>query len=351
VLETEWFEFEPDQPTSYQWNVNIQRQMRGGVVVQAGYVGYRAVNLKRIAEDGNLRIPVVLPDGRLFFNHASKTPCPIAACFDSPRQNPNFSGIKTAALDGRANYHGLQMGLAKRFRAGLQFQTSYTYSKTLDDSSGVFNEKDLNNGNLYPYFPDPTFNYGPADYDLRHNLMVNYTYDLPFAREAGGIAGVLLKGWQWGGILRAASGNPFTPSLGSDQAKTLSARGAGGQRPSVAEGNSGKIEGTGNPDQWFDPAQFIFPEAGFLGNLGRGTGTGDHVVTFDTTLTKNTYITSRKYVQFRFELFNAANGVNFGNPGRPAIFDSQGRVNLNGFRLTGTAVRARQVQLSLKFYF
>jgi hypothetical protein len=351
VLETEWFEFEPDQPTSFQWNLNVQRQLRGNVVVQAGYVGYNAKNLKRIAEDGNIRIPVQLPDGRLFFNHAGKNPCPIAACFDSPRTNPNFSGIKTAALDGRANYHGVQLGLGKRFSGGLQFQTSYTYSKTLDDASGVFNEKDLSNSNLYPYFPDPEFNYGLADYDLRHNLMVNYTYDLPFGRDAAGIAGVFIKGWQWSGIARAATGNPYTPSLGSDQSKTLSARGAGGQRPAVPEGHSGKIESTGDPDAWFDKSQFIFPEAGFLGNLGRGTGTGDNVFTFDTTLTKNTYITASKYVQFRFELFNFLNSVNFSNPGRPAVFNAQGQINPNGSRITSTSVRAKQIQLSVKFYF
>jgi hypothetical protein len=350
VLETEWFEFEPDQPVSFQWNINVQRQLRGNVVVQAAYVGYKAENLKRIAEDGNIRIPVVLPDGRLFFNHAGKTPCPIAECFNSPRQNPNFSGIKTAALDGRARYHSLQLGLSKRFSAGLQFQTSYTYSKTLDDSSGVFNEKDLSNANLYPYFPDPTFNYGPADYDLRHNLMVNYTYELP-GHNLTGPSALLLKGWQWSGIVRAASGAPYTPTLGSDQAKTLSARGAGGQRPSVQDGASGKIESTGDPDQWFDLGQFIFPEAGFLGNLGRGTGRGDNIVTFDTTVTKNTYITSSKYVQFRFELFNALNAVNFSNPGRPAVFNAQGVINPNAARLTSTSVRARQLQLSLKFYF
>ena len=93
------------------------------------------------------------------------------------------------------------------------------------------------------------------------------------------------------------------------------------------------------------------PGGWFLGNLGRGTGTGDSIFTFDTTLTKNTYITSSKYVQFRFELFNALNEVNFSNPGRPAVFNAQGVINPNGSRLTSTSTRSRQIQLSVKFYF
>jgi hypothetical protein len=131
----------------------------------------------------------------------------------------------------------------------------------------------------------------------------------------------------------------------------LSFRGAGGQRPSVPEGHSGHIESTGDPAGWFDRTQFVFPEAGFLGNLGRGTGTGDGVVTFDATPTKNTYFTSSKYLQFRFELFNALNHANFANPGRPAVFNNRGAVNQNAGRITSTSTRNRQIQLSLKFYF
>jgi hypothetical protein len=349
ITTAEWFEYRPDQPTAMQFNLNVQRQLPGNLVVMAGYVGYRAQNLKRTAQDGNLRVPVVLPDGRLFFNHAGKNPCPIAACFDTPRQNPNFLLMRTAALDGESFYHALQLGMNKRFQQGLQFQASYSFGKSIDDSSGVFNESDLGNSNLYPYFPDPRFNRGLSDFDVRHTLMINYTYDLPF--HPSGVVGAILGGWQSSGILRASAGQPYTVVLGSDQAQTLSARGSGGQRPSVPEGHDGKIESTGDPTGWFDRTQFIFPEAGFLGNLGRGTGTGDGLLTFDTTLSKNIYFSGSRYLQFRADLFNALNGTNFSNPGRPAVFDRQGRINPSAGRLTSTSTRNRQLQLSLKFYF
>ncbi|MBI4481276.1 MAG: TonB-dependent receptor [Acidobacteria bacterium] len=337
LIEGEWFDFNASQPYSMQFNLNVQRQLPGNMVATVGYVGYRGVHLKRIAEDGNIRNEEVLPDGRLFFRAGT------------PRRNPNFSGLKTQSLDAQSHYHGLQVGFNKRFSHGVQLQAAYTLSKSLDDASGVFNEKDLGNSNLYPFFWDSKFNRGLSDFDVRQNFVFNYTYELPIPKLSGA-AGKIANGWQWGGILLAANGNPYTPSLGSDQAQTLSSRGAGGQRPDVLPGRN-KIPSTGAPGRWFDPGAFLFPAAGFLGNLGKGTGVGDGVVTFDTTIQKNTYIDEERYLQFRLELFNVLNHANFSNPGRPVVFDRQGRVPGNVGRITSTATKNRQVQLSLKFIF
>ena len=350
--EGEYFEFKPSQPYAMQFNLNIQRELTPDTVVSVGYVGYRGIHMKRIAEDGNIRIPRVgdgnptTPVAVGTFNGQSGI---LHFVDGDPRRNDAWGGAaKGADMDSQSHYHGLQLGFNKRFSRGLQAQVSYTFSKSLDDSSGIFNEKDLSNGDTNPFFYDSGFNRALSDYNVRHNFVLNYTYDLPVP-EMSGAAGKILNGWQWSGIVLAATGNPFSVYLDSDQANTLTGRTPGGQKPSVA--GSGRIESTGEPSQWFSTDQFIFPDAGYLGNLGRNTGTGDGRVTFDTTFTKNTYIDETRYLQFRVELFNILNHANFSNPGRPSVFDEDGVAVEGAAEIESTQTTNRQIQLSLKLVF
>jgi len=351
AIEGEYFEFNPSQPYAMQFNLNIQRQVPGNAVVSVGYVGYRGVHMKRIAEDGNIRIPRVgegNPTTPVAVGSFGGKTGILQFVDGDPRRNDNFGPVKGATLDSQSHYHGLQLGFNKRFSQGLQAQLSYTFSKSIDDSSGIFNEKDLSNGDQNAFFYDSKFNRGLSDYDVRQNFVFNYTYDLPVP-EMTGAAGKILNGWQWGGIILAATGNPYSVYVDNDRANTLSGRDPGGQRPSVT--GSGRIVSTGDSDHWFSPDQFIEPDAGFLGNLGRNTGRGDSRVTFDTTLTKTTYIDETRSIQFRAEFFNILNQANFRNPGRPEVFTGKGKISSNFGEIDATQTTSRQIQLSLKFIF
>ena len=350
-VEGEYFEFEPSQPYAMQFNLNIQRQLPGDTVVTVGYVGYRGVHMKRIAEDGNIRLPRVgegTPTNPAAVGTFGGQTGILSFVDADVRRNDNFGPLKGTNLDSQTHYHGLQLGLNKRFSQGLQAQLSYTLSKGTDDSSGIFNEKDLSNGDENAFFYDSGFNRGLSDYDVRHNFVFNYNYDLPVPQMSGA-AGKFLNGWQWGGIMLAATGNPYSVYVDSDRANSLTGRDPGGQRASVT--GSGKIESTGDPDHWFSPDQFVAADAGFLGNLGRNTGRGDSRVTFDMTFTKDTPIDETRSIQFRAEFFNITNRTNFRNPGRPVVFDGDGDLVEDHGEINNTQTTSRQIQLSLKFIF
>src|SRR5262249_48063659 len=156
-------------------------------------------------------------------------------------------------------------------------------------------------------------------HDIRHNLVINYTYDLPLARGAPGVWGMLAGGWQLDGIAAVRSGNPFTLYLRVNQSRSQVAGTGGGSvdRPNLTPGYSHNPVRPRDPIQYFDRAAFEFPQAGFLGNLGRNTLIGPGVVNFDVSLVKNTRwerLGREGRVQFRAEVFNLFNRANFGLP-------------------------------------
>src|ERR1700679_699537 len=141
-------------------------------------------------------------------------------CDDSvfpPSCNGVFdTGIDLLRTDGFSNYNSLQVRLEKQFSNGLQFEASYTYAHALDDASSA-SLGSLNNGD----FRDqrfPGLEYGNSDFDVRHHIVIAYSYDLPFGkgrRFLGSAAGALnqvIGGWQLAGITSASTGNWFTVS-------------------------------------------------------------------------------------------------------------------------------------------
>jgi hypothetical protein len=107
----------------------------------------------------------------------------------------------------------------------------------------------------------------------------------------------------------------------------------------------------GDPARYFDPLAFGLPEAGFLGNLGRGTLAGPGLFALDASLHKVLWRTERHSVRLRLEMFNATNHPSFKPPSGLALFDSSlGRLGAAG-RITETSTTSRQVQLALKWVF
>jgi hypothetical protein len=321
-----------------QYSLTLQRELLPQTVVSVGYIGSRGYHQVRNVE-ANQSIPEILPDGRYFFPGPG-TP---------PRRNRNFESIRLRTTDGNSWYNGLTLGVSKRFSKGLQLQGAYTFGRSSDEGSQAIGSGDFSNSFQPRYAYDRHDNYGRSDFDIRHNFVFNYGYELPFAKGLTGLAGALADGWQVSGILTIRSGVPFSPVLGFDRARARPRSGGAGQRPNWAPGYDRGTVIVGEPQLYFDPSAFSLPDAGFFGDVQRNALEGPGYASWDMAVFKNVRMGSRYRLQFRVEAFNLLNRANFGLPAA-TVFNSAGRVE-NAGEITSIVGTARQVQLGLKLEF
>lgn len=389
-------DFNLDQPHSIQYNLSVERELPWGMAATVSYAGTRGLDLYRRTE-GNPIIPLGTPTMDANGNSVCRnlgTPVfdPLGEkCWlgTETRINRNWAQSNFLVADSNSYYHGLQLQLRKRFSEGLQFQSSYTFSKALDETQGIV---DAENTTSHFASTDP-FNRlrdrGPSSFDVRHNWSVNTIYHLPQS-SATGARGGLLNGWWVSGILRMRSGYPFTPVLGDDRSRSAVLGGVAGlDRPDLVPGvkASDITKGTsrgcdhipagtpvGTPDLWFDPCAFTLPAEGFLGTAGRNILRGPGLINLDMSLAKDTpwsLLGQGGRVEVRAEVFNVLNHANFATPevgvadtpsaavvfpGSPDEFGPDGRL-IPQRRLTTvgrilkTATPSRQVQFSLRLLF
>src|SRR3989440_1479875 len=195
-----------------QYNANVQREFASNVVVTAAYVGARGVHLWREA-DFNIANSLNPPLDTLF--------PPVATPL---RRNPNFGSIRFKVSDSNSFYNALQLSVRTRFGRGFTSQLSYTFAKSIDDGSSSLGRNEFANGQARSMDPlNLKLNRGLSDFDVRHRLSANFSYDLPFGpgrkyfSTVEGIAKVFVAGWQLNGILTAESGIPISPIFTFDQ--------------------------------------------------------------------------------------------------------------------------------------
>ncbi len=350
-------QYEMKDPAKIGYTLNIQQEIAPETAITVAYAGshsYHQLN----GNNGNNALPSEIRDGRKYFAP------------NSPRRNPNIGQLQFwVTPDGSSQYQSLQLGLNRRFRGGFQLQGSYTYAKNTNNADGVFGRY-LDVGGTVPQDPDDwRADWGLAGIDIRNYFSLNYTYDLPFARNIAGAAGKVLSGWQINGILTLADGTPNSILTGFNSSRN----GASGtqitDRPNllpgfsnnpvkgVSKGCPGVAAGTplGTPDLYFDPCAFALPEAGFYGNLGRNTVIGPGLANFDFAVVKNTALMETKSLQFRAEAFNVFNRANFNRPGPLTesirLFDASGARVVSNATIRSTLTDSRQIQLGLKFNF
>jgi hypothetical protein len=347
------YQFDAEQPTIYQWNLNIQRELGRDLVLSAGYVGSRGVNLET-RYSLNVRTDFQIVNGQKFFPA-------LPPGVSGPKVNPNFSSLNLHDFSADSYYHSLQLNLSKRFSYGLQFETAYTLSKSIDTASAT--ESVFSNGALGSFRQDPFDSRGQrglSDFDTRNNFVANFLYDLPFGKgqryggSLEGVAGKLVGGWSTGGIVNLRSGFPFNVSLSFDRV------GSGIDnpqylRPNIAPGKKIEDAITGDPSAFVDTSFFQLQPAGFYGNSPRNALRGPNLKTFDMSFTKRTPINDRFRTEFRFEAFNLFNRANFAPPNavNRVIYTSvdangNGMLNPTFGQLTNTAAFERQLQFGFK---
>ena len=342
-------QFDLGSPELTTWNLSVEREIPGGILVALGHVQSRGRNLLR-NNDVNVPTPEILPDGTPFF--------PVG----SARPNPNFSAIELKSSDGESWYRGTFVDLRKRWRGGLGFDISYMRSNAEDTTQASTFFSDATNGttSAFPESLGRDYNRGLSDFHAKHKATVSFIWDIPYDAGREGLAGRLLGGWQLSGIGRYRSGNPLTVFVQNNWSRSqwapALAPGVGRDRPSYAPGRGGGNAVLGSPDQWFDPAAFVLQPAGTPGNAGRGSLIGPDLETVDLALVKNTpwsRLGANGRMEIRIEVFNLLNRANFGTPSLIAFTGTrEGEEPLPTFgRIRSTVTSARQMQLGVRLVF
>ena len=353
-------DWELQQPHMLQYNLAVERGLPFDMALTVAYAGSRGLNIIR-PKEGNYAFPQILPDGRPFWTGRES------------RLNPNWGTIEYHTADSNTWYNALQVGLLKRLSKGLQFQSSYTWSKVFDESSGNTNGEAAGIQDSHGIDPiHRKLDRGPAAFDITQVWKFNSIYRLPALTSAAGAAGKLLNGWAVSGILSLQSGQPFSPALNSNRSRSQVAGGGGGlDRPDLVPGRNGgnMIRGTsagclgfpagtpiGTTARYYDPCAFTIPAAGFLGTAGRNILRTPGFANLDFSLVKDTalgFLGESGKLQFRAEFFNILNRANFGLPDRTVFAgtaDVQAPLATAG-RIVETVGTSRQIQLALKLLF
>jgi hypothetical protein len=294
--------------------------------------------------------------GAPFFDAVARGELPI----NFIRANPSVRGAQFFTNGSTSAYDSLQIELTRRLSGGLRMQASYTFAKGLSDFTGSSGDT-----NSFLTLRDTHREY--AQYTNTHQFLANAIYQLPFGRgrtylrRQRGITGALISGWQVGGIVKATSGDPLSILSGrgtfnrNDRSASNTVDVLGGldrdqigDLTGIRSINGGIFFFDPNlaPGSTSDPSKVIFlnPQPGTIGSLGLSSFFGPSFFNFDLNAMKRTRINERMNVEFRAEIFNVFNNVNFGNPVT--------NVNDSNFgRITTLAGRPRLMQFGLRLNF
>ncbi|HEY0098304.1 MAG TPA: TonB-dependent receptor [Pyrinomonadaceae bacterium] len=262
--------------------------------------------------------------------------------------------------NGNSIYHGAQFNLTQRLSRGLQFNASYTFSKSIDTSSA---DPGSTAGGGKPDVPNTGFilqndsndigsNRALSDFDRTQRFSLSFVYDIP----TFGSNSRLLRGFQLSGFAQVQSGAPFSifaaePEAGNVSALTALRTGSGGLfrpgfgRPNLCGTLDQLREQSADPtEQYFNPAA-LCSSLGQYGNLGRNVLRGPRQKRFDLGLSKTTAITEGVGLELRWDVFNVFNNVNFANPNN----DLQDTTDFG--RITNTVGGPRVMQFGAKLKF
>jgi hypothetical protein len=340
------------------WNVNVEREI-GAMGVMVGYFG---------SHGDRQRVPInlnqfVVPGG-------TARPFPALSSASPILPGAGLGNIAEVTSLGWSDYKGLWLTANHRMSHGLQLQGSYTLSKSTDtnsyDGTGAGN-----NGSLQNSF-DLGDSVGPSDFDVRHRVSINASWDLPFHGNR------LKDGWQLVVVEQAQTGNPLNiitnittiTGVASVRPDLI------GPLPAINPHPNNDANGFPVSYQWFDgqttvcdprvaaggagacssSSVFALPynAAGVahFGNLGRNPIYGPGFGNTDFSVIKNLKLTGPARVQFRVEVFNLFNQANLGQPGRTAAVGSTSFGVISNTRFpTGDSGSARQIQFAAKFMF
>jgi hypothetical protein len=349
---------DPKPPRSYvmQWNLSIQHELIPDLTATVAYVGSRGVHQLFRADDINVPLPTLTAAGYLFPQSGA------------PKISPGIGQIDTLQWNNDSNYNGLEVQVNKKISHGIQFGSSYTWSRAIDGGDGSIASDSFVNSVPNLFFFLPSTRKGPADFNVTQNITVNFLWLVPTPLH--GFAGAATRGWQLGAIFTGRTGLPFTPLIGGDPLG-LGSAGPFDYPDRLSGPGCGSLVNPGSVTNYLKIQCFALPKAtpaiasqcnvfatapgtcsNLLGNAGRNVVNGPGQVSLDFSLIKETKIKERYNVEFRAEFFNVINHANFNAPIlNSVLFNPDGSVSPSAGQISSTSTSAREVQFGLKFAF
>lgn len=303
-------------PTTYSYQFSVQTRLPWSIMLDTAYVGSQARHLQ---DNRNLN------------------PVPYGANFLPQNQDPTLVATNPTALAGNnalltqflrplrgygqislyesaatSNYNAFQAQVNKRFGGGLFFGVAYTWSRAMTTAQG---DTTWVRADQYTRQAE----YGPANFDRRQVLSLNYVYSLPTLHDSNSLVRALTGGWQVSGVTQITTGSPFTPGFNISGAGNANITGN-----ALASGNTQEqarlamVPGcdpythSSDPFNRLNAACFAAPKPGSLGlESGINSLYNPGLVNFDLALQKEFKVKERVRFQFRVDAFNVFNHPNF----------------------------------------
>jgi hypothetical protein len=349
-------------PSSVNWSAGIRREVGWGTAVDVTYSGYKSYNMEMYYDMNGV------PDGARFTDlhpenrdpTAAATATPTAAALPAEFLRPyrGYQNIRVRGNFAEGDYQSLQIQVNRRYIRGVQFGAAYALQRSRSTT-------DEDPSNLVYAFNRPVdFFYSELVQSNRNSLILNYSWDLP-GRHTGPVR-LLLDGWQVSGENDFVSGDwaniAMTTTDNFDFTGGEAGNGAclAGNEPCVHLVRpvlvGDPLAGGGDPlTGFFNTAAFARPNRGDYGNTPRNAVRKPGVVNTNFAVFKNVVLNGTRALQFRAEIYNLFNQIEFQDIDRTARFDATGKqINVNFGTANGISNPTRPprvIQLSARINF
>ncbi len=357
-------------PYSMNFNLNVQRELPSSMILQVGYVGALGRHLEMVYE-GN----PISPSGQAACVADSKCVGDAFQGLDFPSHSlyaPGdvFLSVGTQATRGTSEYHSLQISLNKRLSHGLQFLGAYTFSHSIDDTSG-YESSGAANGvfrTANPYALEESFR-GDSTFDARQRFVLSAVWEIPSAskRWNNAFSKYALDGWKLSGIETLQSGFPivifdtalrsqFCPAAdGPDYYACWETPNVNGpvatydvRNSNIVNTSKSSTNTVSKPYYYFNPNVFSSSPIGAVGNEGRNNVRGPGINQTNLSLIKDIKFTEIRMLELRLDSFNTFNHTQFLMETGSLGYSNFSSAN---FGRALSAAQGRVVQLAAKFYF
>jgi hypothetical protein len=339
-------------PYTEEWMLSIERQLGANTVLSASYVGNQG-HRQLVLIEANPGDPALC----LSLSRTSQVSPGSATCGPFGENNvytrasgqivngtrgplgPNFGSVAYQSTIGNSNYNALELS-ARHTSERLEFFGSYTYSKALDLSSNIGDEVNPTN---------PALSYALSSFDVTHNFVLSYEYQLPFDQLAGK-SNRATSGWKLSGITRISSGFPVTlVNNGDNSLLGTNPNGVNNSGIDLPDYSGAPLNLNNNPrngQSYFNTSAFTNNALGTPGTARRRFFFGPGATNFDLALSKNLPLTESKAMLFRIEAFNLFNHAEFNGPS-----SVDGNIDSATFGKVISAAPARVMQAAVKLTF
>jgi hypothetical protein len=339
-------------PYTAEWMLSIERQAGPNTVLSASYIGTSS-HRQRVLIEPNAGNPALclslsqaseVQPGTLTCGPGGEDTVyyPIAGGQVNGTRGPlgaNFGSNALQSTIGHANYNALELS-ARHTSGRLEFSAAYTFSKSMDQSSNPAEE-------VNPF--DPSLSYALSSFDVKHNFVISYEYQLPFDQYLR--PSRLTSGWSVSGITRFASGFPVTMVNNGDNSLIgTNPNGINNSSIDQPDYTGGPLHLSDNPrkngNHYFASSVFPMNALGTPGNARRRFFYGPGADNFDMAVGKKLAITEAKSLLFRVEAFNVFNHTQFNGP-----TSVDGNIGSSTFGDVINAAAPRILQGAVKFNF